>query len=396
MLLLLSPLLSTSGGFQVRLQHQRNNGIGLIGTPFLWGAGSIFYNPGALAKLDNKMYLCGGVSPIFPYVSFQQDGSNVTYHNESMIGYPVYLYYAAKITPRITAGIGLYTPYGSSLQYESNWVGRNVIQSISLMAYFIQPTISYKINDKLGVGAGLVYAFGVFDIDRGLTYSEDSYVNLNGSSSNIGFNVGVHYSVNDKINIGIDYRSKITMDLKDGKATFYVPESVYSIIPKNNTFTSTLPLPANLDIGVSYQITPRLLLAAEVDWIQWSAYKNLSFTFKQKGDLLDESFPRKYRDIITPRLGAEYKVASNFLVRAGIYYDQSPVNSNYFTPETVSLNSIGTTVGISYSPIHQLDIDLSFGQLFSFKSSKRYQPADFNGTYKTNISSPGIGISYRF
>jgi len=35
------------GGYQVRLQGQKQTGIGLIGTPFSYGASSIFYNPGS-------------------------------------------------------------------------------------------------------------------------------------------------------------------------------------------------------------------------------------------------------------------------------------------------------------------------------------------------------------
>ena len=38
--------LTIAGGYQVRLQGQKQTGIGLIGTPFAPDASSIFYNPG--------------------------------------------------------------------------------------------------------------------------------------------------------------------------------------------------------------------------------------------------------------------------------------------------------------------------------------------------------------
>ena len=40
-----------AGGYQVRLQGQKQTGMGLIGSPFALGASNIFYNPGGLSKL---------------------------------------------------------------------------------------------------------------------------------------------------------------------------------------------------------------------------------------------------------------------------------------------------------------------------------------------------------
>jgi len=83
-------------------------------------------------------------------------------------------------------------------------------------------------------------------------------------------------------------------------------------------------------------------------------------------------------------------------LRAGLYYDPSPTDENYFTPETVSLNTLAWTVGLSIRPIEMLSIDISFAQLFGLQGKKSYTPDNFTGTYKVITSIPGIGVSFNF
>ena len=73
---------------------------------------------------------------------------------------------------------------------------------------------------------------------------------------------------------------------------------------------------------------------------------------------------------------------------------------DYFNPETVSLNTIAWTAGISYRPVEKLSIDLSFAQLNGLKADRKLldeQGSDtFGGTYNVLTNIPGIGISYNF
>ena len=85
-----------------------------------------------------------------------------------------------------------------------------------------------------------------------------------------------------------------------------------------------------------------------------------------------------------------------FAFRAGLYYDPSPTDDDYFNPETVSLNTMAWTLGVSIVPVKNLSIDLSYLQLHGLETEKRYEPANFGGTYKLVTAIPGIGLSYNF
>jgi len=385
-----------AGGYQVRLQGNKQTGIGLIGTPMIYGSSSTFYNPGSLPFMKKKWDFDVGASFIFSNVAFQKAKSNYQAKSENKTGTPFYAYGAFKISHLITVGLGVYTPYGSSETWNDQWAGKLLIQNISLQAIYIQPTIAFNISDKVGIGAGFVYAMGNVKMQRALNYSGDSYVNLDGKTTSIGYNVGIFWKPIEKLRLGLDYRSAIKMSVVDGDATFKIPQSLQGTIPENNKFDAELPLPANLDFGLAVYATDKLLLSFELDYVWWSVYDTLTFTFKDQGDLLNSNNPRLYKNTLIPRFGIEYDINKTILVKGGFYYDSSPTNENYFSPETVSLNTVAYTLGLSIMPVDGLSIDVSWLQLFGRKAEKNYSPDKFQGTYQSAAVIPGIGISYSF
>ncbi len=390
--------LSNAGGYQVRLQGQKQTGIGLIGTPFAFGASSIFYNPGSLSFMKNKTSFSAGLSGIFSNAVFMQKDSDYTAETDNPVGTPFYFYGATKILDDLAVGVGVFTPFGNSNKWDYDWNGRNIIREISLSSIFIQPTVSYKINDKFGLGAGLDIVIGKVDLTKAIANPVNGQINLNGGATALGFNVGAFVKPTEKLNIGIDYRSKVNMKVEDGDVAFTeIPASLEGYFPATGNFDAELPLPANLDVGLSYQLNDKLTLATELNIIFWSAYDSLIIDFEQNNEkLLDSRNPREYKNSFIFRLGGEYKFGEKLIGRAGVYYDPTPTNEEYFTPETVSLNQVAFTLGLSYMPNEKLSIDLSYLQLEGLEADKMYEPEQFAGTYKTRAFIPGIGISYSF
>lgn len=263
MMILVITLPVYAGGYQVRLQGHRQTAMGLVGVSLFGDASNIFYNPAGLSLMKTKYSFTAGGSGIFNSTTFRLQNSVYQAETDNPMGTPIFFYGATKITDRLSAGIGVYTPYGSSAKWGDDWAGAHLIQDISLKAFFFQPTLSYKISDMFSLGAGLVIATGSVEINKAIPYNsamEHGQVNLEGNTASFGYNLGAMFTPNDQWSIGINYRSLVKMTLEDGDATFTIPSSVAGIIPPTNTFDAELPLPANLDLGVSYQATEKLLL----------------------------------------------------------------------------------------------------------------------------------------
>ncbi len=388
-----------AGGYQVSLHGHKQIGMGLIGTSLSLDASAAFYNPGALVMMPDQFEVQAGVSGIFASTAFQmKQPSLYQAKTDNPPGTPFYFYVAGKITDRLAAGLAVNTPYGNSLAWEDAWAGRFLIQEISLMAITIQPTISYKLTDHLSVGAGLIYAYGAVEMERALPVQGpdgEGRVNIEGSTSNYGFNAGVQYEHPAGIQIGLSYRSKIDMEVDDADALFSVPASLAGFFPAENKVAVSLPLPANLDFGLSYQVTPDLMVGMALNYVFWDVYEELHFDFETNTPSLQDSRnPREYSNSLILRIGGQYRVNESLFVRAGSYFDPSPANENYFSPETPSLNNLAFTGGLSFIPMPGLSIDLSLLYVIGMEQEMMYVPENFGGTYQSRAIIPGLGISF--
>jgi long-chain fatty acid transport protein len=119
-------------------------------------------------------------------------------------------------------------------------------------------------------------------------------------------------------------------------------------------------------------------------------------------EIPDSKNARNYKNASIYRFGMQYEATKMFTLRAGYYFDESPVREGYFAPETPRNDSNNFTAGLTVNLGEHLQIDASF--LYShFKevdASYNYYfengvAVPFKGTYKTNAFVPGLGLTYK-
>jgi long-chain fatty acid transport protein len=392
---------SFAGGYQVGLHSQRNIGMGLIGTSLSYDASALFYNPGGASFIDSKFSFSGGMTFLMGRTTFQSKDEDYQAEIKNQLNYPLYFYAAYKPIKDLCIGIAVNTPYGLSVAWPDNWQGRYIIQNISFKAFTFQPTVSYKFGNIVGIGAGLVISYGSVDLNKAIPLSgpdsTDGKVNIKGSTVQYGFNAGIMVHPLKGLSIGIDYRSKIDMSVKNGNATFTVPASLATEFPANKVDVS-LPLPANLDLGISYQINEHFMIGLDLNYVFWNAYDSLIFNFQTPTSAVaaHQASAKLYSNRLITRLGAQYKINSLITVRAGAYYDPSPVKDDYVDPLVPSSNEIGLTCGLSIYPFKGFSIDAAFEYLMGLQRNGNDVNDNFAGIYKTAIYMPGIGLTYNF
>ncbi|MGN6647319.1 MAG: OmpP1/FadL family transporter [Cytophaga sp.] len=397
---IVSPVLLFAQGFQVNLQGQKQQAMGGAGAGTNLDAAAVFFNPGGISHLEQNS-VSAGVSLTAESTTFQDNNSQQQYHTKSPVSAPFTAYGVwGPAESKFKFGMGIYTPFGSTIKYEDGWSGRFALTQMKLMSVFFQPTVSYKINDKLGVGAGFVYGYGNIDLSKDLpiTNSNGDYAsaNLKGTAGGMGYNLGILYKPVERLSIGLSYRSQVNMKVNKGTATFNVPPSLASSFP-SGSFSSSLPLPQVITLGFGYSVSERLLLAFDVNYIGWSSYKTLSFDYEQNtSSLKDTESPRNYKDSYALRLGAQYKVSDKFMARLGTNYEKSPIKDGYVTPEVPDADRLNFTGGIGYKPCEKLVIDASFSYINFMKRTDTNTETNLSGTYKTRILVPGISLTYNF
>lgn len=390
-------------GFQVNFQGQKQQGMGCAGSAFLQDNSALFYNPGGVSFLENSSVNVAS-TPVFGNVLFQENNTQKSYRSNSPIGTPFSAYFLLNFKKyhRLKAGLSVTTPFGSTVQYEEDWIGRFALTRLELKAIHIQPTISFKITDNIGIGAGLVVSTGKVNLQKDLplqfSNGDFGHVELSGKALGLGYNVGIHLRANQKLNTSLSYRSKINMGVDDGQVDFTVPESLISSFP-DGKLTSSLPLPSVITLGASFAPNKRFTFVMDVNRVGWKAYDTLFFDYEQNtSSLNDTKSARNYKSIFAFRTGAQFLLrdsekGNKYFLRAGAGYGFSPVQSGYLTPETPDGNRMYFTGGTTFSFKDKLSLDLSFYFTKITRSDTNLE-TQLSGTYTTIALAPGIGIIY--
>lgn len=397
-ILLAVPVLGFSQSFQVNLQGQKQTAMGGAGTGVALDEASVFFNPGAVSFLKQNG-VQAGVSPLYLRTAFRENGSNITEYNKKKIETPA-MGYAVFGSPanRLRFGIGVYTPFGGAMHWDENWTGKYTVTSLDLQAIYIQPTLSYRITDQIGIGAGLVYSLGKVDLRRAvpitLNNGESATAKLKGDTKDFGWNAGIYIKTISGVSFGITHRSQVTATVKDGDATFNVPDALISSFPKK--FTAALPLPATSTLGIGIYPTEKTTIAFDANWVHWSKYKELAFDYDNNSRIPDTKSPRNYHDAAALRLGIQNQTTRRLVLRAGVGYAFTPVSDGYVTPEVPDANRLLLSAGLGYKPSERFTIDFSFLYENVKNRNQTNIETGLSGQFKTLVYIPGISLTYKF
>ena len=397
--LLMTLAISTSlyaEGYQVNLQSTKQTGMGHVGSALKLGAESMHFNPAGLGFMQSKMDFSMGASAIFATSTFD-DNNGYKAETDNDFSTPLYLYASFSLSQKIKAGISVTTPYGSSNNWGKDWKGASLIQDIALKAFVYQPTLSYRISEKLSIGAGLMLSNGSVELRRKVAVFG---ANVEGKSElAFGYNLGLMYDINNKWTLGASYRSKMMLEVEAGDLSLTGPMTI------NRKFSSELPLPSNLNIGLCFKPNDKLLLSADFQLTGWSAYEKLILTFDEAitipgmPSMANLSATKNYENSFAIRFGGQYNVNERLDIRAGIYYDSTPIQEDYYNPETPGMNKLGISAGLSYRPMKNLSIDAALLTIQGLGKDGSYTVSGtevFSGSYTSVAYVPSIGVSYAF
>lgn len=281
--ILLSPSLSYGAGFATDSHSASALGTSYAGS--VSGANDIsdsFFNPATLSNVKKNQLVLSSV-----YINFKvdDDNSSAVYNSNSSSVSGVRSdrqtteafvpdgYFASKINDKTTFGLSITSPFGLSTSYNPNWVGRYYAIDSEINSVNFNPMLSYELNKKLSLGFGLQAQYikatltnaadvgGLFFSNPG---SSDGFAKTKGDDWGFGFNLGAKYKLNDKLELGIGYRSAIKHKI-EGK----VKLDSSSIGNLSSSFNSKLVTPENLTIGFKYDVNDKLSLLHDTSWTRW-------------------------------------------------------------------------------------------------------------------------------
>ncbi|MDN3715030.1 OmpP1/FadL family transporter [Vibrio breoganii] len=218
------------------------------------------------------------------------------------------IFHAHQVSEKVHLGLALGAAGGSSLSYGDDWAGAGALDSITLNIIVINPSMSYKINDQWSLGGGVQFSWAALEQSTALVTAEQD------SDWAYGYNVGVMYRPTQDLDFGLSYRSKSEHEFKmDLKPT----------LGPINSLSTEIDVPEIIDLSVRYGFSEQLNLLTSIQYHRWSRWDDSVLDLGLPvGDGL--TIKRDWDDVWKFAVGADYKLSSDWRLKAGFSYETSP------------------------------------------------------------------------
>ncbi|NIL99416.1 MAG: hypothetical protein GTN89_00270 [Acidobacteria bacterium] len=377
-------LLTASILFVVGLPVLAANGMNMIGygaeSVAMGGADlaltdnpcSMNINPAGIARTDTALFEFG-LSPMNPSLTHTDAMGNNS--ADQLQRYPVpFLGYTHPLR-RVTLGIGLFVQGGMGAEY------RNLSTPFAVMAgsgqlpagFFagdvipaaddtqtrighakLTPTVAWHVRPKLTLGVTLNMSqvradmkllpetSVMADLDQSGVVGDsvgDAFFGIHmrdTSASGFGLKFGAQYR-SGPFSLAGAYSTKTDLDLENGLLTLNMTSVGLGKVNYDATMTN-FAWPQQVGVGMAYEVSPRFVLAGDVDWINWAdAIDTVTIELSNPDVPVAPAsrriaFPMNWEDQWVLALGAAVTPAPDWVVRVGYNHGDTPVPASSLKP----------------------------------------------------------------
>jgi long-chain fatty acid transport protein len=366
-------------------------------------ASAIYFNPAGLASLPGTHISAGG-SIIHAMGGFTDDLYGQKTDMQSLTFVVPNVYVSHNFGQGLTAGVGLYVPFGLGTEWPTTFLGRFSGYKTRVHAYYIQPTIAYQIHDRLQLGFGIAYIHSSVELHQhadlstvtaapGITfgmlgipnYTDFANADLSASGNGVAFHFGAIVKVTDRLSLGARFLTKKTITY-DGIATFH-QILTNLVLPANNPITGTvtpvdllvraqfapggpldstgmgastsITLPDQWSIGVWYKLRDNWSVGADFQQVVWGWFQSLNGTF---ANALTPPLNRYegYKDTYGYRFGTEYRYNNKYTLRAGYLHHTGAAPDITVTPVLPEGARNEFTFGVGATLTSQWHADIAY------------------------------------
>lgn len=359
-----------AGGFAVREHSAYGQGSSFAGIAAGGSLSSMFWNPAAMTQMPGIQIelVAAGVLPYAAHTVTSGTLAVLGGAGDSGDDALVPSGYASwQINPNLWLGLSINAPFGLSVSFPDAWAGRTYAADTSLKTYNATPTIAWRINDWISVGAGVQFQYGKADLSSGLPTGLGQQLNINGDGWGYGFTAGLTLTPTPTTTIGVGYRSAINQKI-DG--TLSLPSGALFLPPFSTPgpVSTELALPDTVTFGLRQKIGPRWTALATLEWSNWSRIGTSTVVHPNGAPaqvvLNNVSLPFQYSDGWFYSIGAEYQWNEQLALRAGVGYEKSPITDSVRTPRLPDNDRVWLSAGLTYNATRSLAFDLAYSHLF--------------------------------
>jgi len=428
-------------------------------------ANTVWFNPAGLARL-NFPQVEAAIHIITPSAKLNDQGSKAalgqplggTGGDAGGSAFVPNMYASMAINPEWHVGIGLNAPFGLKTEYDDGWLGRYQALKSEIKTMNINPAVGWRATKDFWVGAGVNYQQFKATLTNNVNYTAalaqgygqlaaagqipasaipsliaatsglDSFVENTGDDYSWGWNVGAMYSFNGDANndpgagrIGFAYRSKIKYNV-NGSVTFTNPtpptltgalapfnpavQGVSAAINQTKLFnggiTIDVTMPDMASVSYYQKLNDQWDFLADVTWTGWSSIPQIAIV-RTNGSTL-AVLPENFKDTWRYAAGVNYQYSEKVVLRAGVAYDQTPVNDVDRGARLPDSDRTWLTLGARYKYDSSINFDIGGAYIWvkdgSINNSGNPPSVAanglINGTYNNYVWILSAQMNYRW
>jgi len=343
-------------------------------------ASTVYFNPAGMTQMTG-FQLSAGVAGVGPSYEFRNEGSTGpllgTGGNGGDAGGWAAVpnaYLSWQVAPKVFLGLGISSPFGLETKYDdSNWIGRNYSLKSEIKTVNYNPSIAYRLNDKVSLGFGINYQ----TIDAELTSAGSR---LKGDDAAWGWNAGALFTLSPAMRVGVSYRSAIDYTL-EGTANGVTPVK------------ADVKLPDTFILSVWQQVSDRWEAMGDLSYTRWNTLKSLDVFSRNSGALAtSEAF--NYKNSWRFAWGAAYQANNALKLKFGIAYDRTPVTDNDRSARVPDNDRVWLSLGGQWNAGSYGKVDLGYAYIYAKDPgvAQLKQTTTLRGSY--DVSAHVVGVQY--
>ncbi len=363
---------------------------------------AIAFNPAGITQIPGSAFMTG-LGFLLPSGTAVATGTAMSVDQNDRTFILPNMYYTKQMNEKLWLGVGVMTRFGLGTEFPHDWFGRYNSYRAMLESVSINPNIAWKVNDALSLSVGVEALWFEADLRRKIDSTQgvapnpatDIDLRLKGDDIGYGWNVGLHYKMDETTRFGLHYRSRVKLALS-GTAIATSPLATDSTEGRVD-----LTLPDMLMFGVSKQLTPKLNVEVGAIHTGWDSYDSIAINFGKPllGALPIRSFtPKNWASVWRYQLGLEYAYSPEWTWRLGYTYDQEPMPDATIDYQLPTADRQLFSIGFGYAK-NDWALDFAYSRLLSDErtiAGRRAEGILDSRTHDMNVNIFMLSYSIRF
>ncbi|MBF5096335.1 transporter [Azospirillum sp. INR13] len=320
-------------------------------------------------------------------------------------------YFVYSINDDLKVGLSANGPWGLVTDYGDSWIGRYHGIRSDLRTYNFVPTVSYRINPMITIGGGVQIQYAKAKLSQSSDFGAsrlgrpgalDVKSDVTGDDWGWGVSLGALIEPMKGTRIGIGYRSAVKHTLTGNISFTGLPPALAGALPSQSA-NADLITPEIASIGLYHEVNDRWAVMADVQWTNWSRFKELRVNIANPA--LTSVTEEHWKDTWYYALGTSYKVTDKLTLRGGVAFDKSAVDVEFRTPRIPEQNRYWLSVGAGYQVTDSLRVDAAYSHVFVPKASVNLTDdltgaeagrGNLTAEYKNGIDLIGLQAKFTF